>query len=149
MTSDVGAGYAWRMQIYTGKQQGAPEKNQGQRVVLEMTEGLKGVTVTCDNFFSSSALGEELLRRKIAMVGTIGRNKPELPLQRLSLQGRDSSRFAFTSTHTAVSYVPKQGKNVLLISTKHREAEVSNNEKKKPQIILDYNRLKGRGRQPG
>uniref|UniRef100_A0AAZ1XT41 PiggyBac transposable element-derived protein domain-containing protein n=1 Tax=Oreochromis aureus TaxID=47969 RepID=A0AAZ1XT41_OREAU len=42
-----------------------------------------------------------------------------------------------------VSYVPKKSRNVLLLSTKHREPQVENSGKKKPQIILDYNKCKG------
>lgn len=82
---------------------------------------------------------------KMALVGTIRKNKPELPPQLLDTRQRAllSSLFAFTKTHTAVSYVPKRGKNVLLLSTKHREPAVSDTEKKKPVIIIDYNRCKG------
>ena len=36
---------------------GRPEKNQGMRVVLDMTAGLKGHNSTYDNFFTSHALG--------------------------------------------------------------------------------------------
>ncbi|XP_070778216.1 piggyBac transposable element-derived protein 4-like [Enoplosus armatus] len=140
VTCDVATSYAWRMQIYTGKPPGSSrEVNQGMRVTLQLTEGLQGHTVTCDNFFTSFALAEELRRRKLALVGTIRRNKPELPPQRKIL----SSVFAFTKTTMAVSYMPKQGKNVLLLSTKHREPAVSNGEKRKPATILDYNRCKG------
>ncbi|KAG7509702.1 hypothetical protein JOB18_002629 [Solea senegalensis] len=46
-------------------------------------------------------------------------------------------------THTAVSYIPKLRKNVLLLSTKHHERAVSNTEKMKPLIIMDYDRCKG------
>uniref|UniRef100_A0A8C1PJ70 PiggyBac transposable element-derived protein domain-containing protein n=1 Tax=Cyprinus carpio TaxID=7962 RepID=A0A8C1PJ70_CYPCA len=146
VTCDVTTSYAWKLQIYTGKSPGSPaEVNQGKRVILEMTEGLQGNTVTCDNFFTSYRLAEELLKRKMALVGTIRRNKPELPPQLLQIKHRAllSSLFAFTKTHTAVSYVPKRGKNVLLLSTKHREPAVSDTEKKKPVIITDYNRCKG------
>lgn len=146
VTCDVTTSYAWKLQIYTGKSPGSPaEVNQGKRVILEMTEGLQGNTVTCDNFFTSYGLAEELLKRKMALVGTIRRNKPELPPQLLQIKHRAllSSLFAFTKTHTAVSYVPKRGKNVLLLSTKHREPAVSDTEKKKPVIITDYNRCKG------
>ncbi|KAJ8393029.1 hypothetical protein AAFF_G00069330 [Aldrovandia affinis] len=135
------------MQVYTGKQEGARlEVNQGRRVVLELTEELQGYghTVTCDHFFTSYALAEELLRRKMALVGTIRRNKPELPPNQLQTRQRAilSSVFAFTKTHTAVSYVPKRGRNVLLLSTKHREPSVSKAEHQKPAIILDYNSCK-------
>lgn len=43
----------------------------------------------------------------------------------------------------AVSYIPKRGKNVLLISTRHWEAEVTEGEKKKPEMIMFYNKHKG------
>lgn len=62
---DSKSSYAWNMQVYTGKSSSSvPEKNQGQRVVLEMTEGLQGHTVVCDNFYTSYNLGKELLRKK-------------------------------------------------------------------------------------
>lgn len=49
---DVKTSYAWRLQVYTGRAAGEPaEVNQGMRVVLQMTEGLQGHVVTCDNFF--------------------------------------------------------------------------------------------------
>lgn len=146
VTCDVATSYAWKMEIYTGKSPGSSrEVNQGMRVVLQLTEGLQGHTVTCDNFFTSFSLAEELLRRKLALVGTIRRNKPELPPQLVQLRQRKilSSLFAFTKTTMAVSYMPKRGKNVLLLSTKHREPAVSDVEKKKPAAILDYNRCKG------
>lgn len=53
------------MLVYTGKTAGNPaDVNQGMRVVLDMTEGLKGHVITCDNFFTSFTLAEELLRKK-------------------------------------------------------------------------------------
>ncbi|KAJ4922323.1 hypothetical protein JOQ06_019049, partial [Pogonophryne albipinna] len=54
-----------------------------------------------------------------------------------------SSTFAFTKTHTLVSYIPRRGRNVLLLSTKHRSPDVSDEIKRKPVIIKDYNRCKG------
>lgn len=63
-TCDARTSYACNMQVYTGKPaDGVPEKNQGKRVVLEMTAGLKGHNITCDNFFTSYALGQELLQK--------------------------------------------------------------------------------------
>nr|XP_033504757.1 piggyBac transposable element-derived protein 4-like [Epinephelus lanceolatus] len=145
VAADAETSYAWRCEIYLGKTDGVPEVGQGQRVVTEMTRGLQGITVTCDNFFTSYALGQELLRRKIALIGTIRKNKPELPPNLLQIRGRAalSSLFAFTKNTTAVSYVPKRGKNVILISTRHREATVTEGPKKKPEIIMEYNRCKG------
>lgn len=143
---DSKSSYAWNMQIYTGKPaDGRPEKNQGMRVVLDMTTGLKGHNITCDNFFTSYALGQELLKRKLTMVGTVRKCKPDLPPAFVSTRGREalSSNFAFTNTHTLVSYVPKKNKNVILMSTLHKDAAVTTREDRKPQIILDYNSNKG------
>lgn len=57
----------------------APEVGQEKRVILEMTKGLMGVTVTCDNFSTSYPLAQEPLMKKVALVGTIRANKSELP----------------------------------------------------------------------
>ncbi|KAF0021926.1 hypothetical protein F2P81_025821 [Scophthalmus maximus] len=78
------------------------------------------------------------------MVGTVRRNKPELPAALVSKtdRARFSSKFAFTETHALVSYHPKKPKIVLLMSTLHRDAAVSNRDDKRPKII-DYNHNKG------
>ncbi|XP_026150656.1 M-phase phosphoprotein 8 isoform X3 [Mastacembelus armatus] len=146
VTCDVITSYAWKISVYTGPSAGSPaEQNERQRVVLDMVEGLTGVNVTCDHFFSSFGLAEELLRREITMVGTMRKKRPELPPQLLRVHGREvfSSIFAFTSTHTLVSYLPKRHKNVVLLSTKHRMPKISSRTKRKPQMMLDYNRCKG------
>lgn len=143
---DAKTAYAWNMQIYTEKPaSGVPEKNQGKRVVLDMTKGLRGHNITCDNFFTSYDLAQELLKRKLTMVGTVRKNKPELPLALLGIKVRAplSSKFAFTERTTIVSYCPKKNKNVLVMSNLHRDAGVSSREDKKPDIILDYNKNKG------
>lgn len=142
---DARNSYAWNMQIYTGKAaSGIPEKNQGKRVVLDMTAGLHGHNITCDNFFTSYELGQELLRRKLTMVGTVKKNKPELPPEILQLKGRAplSSSFAFTDTTTVVSYCPKKNRSVVLMSTLHEDAAIGGSDRK-PEMILDYNKNKG------
>ncbi len=141
---DVQTSFAYRI-VYTGKAVGAaPEVQQRRRVVLGLTEGLHG-TITTDNFFMSYGLVEELLSRRLALVGTIRRNKPELPPILLSLKQRRifSSLFAFRRTAAAVSYMPKSGKNVILLSTRHRDPAIVEGVKQKPQIIMDYNWCKG------
>ncbi|TKS65156.1 PiggyBac transposable element-derived protein 4 [Collichthys lucidus] len=143
---DTKSSYAWKMQVYTGKPtSGCPEKNQGMRVVLDVTEGLRGHNVTCDNFFTSYELGQQLLKRKITMVGTVRKNKPELPPALLASKEREvfSSKFAFTPMTTVVSYFPKKNKNVVLMSTLHKDSDISDRGDRKPVIILDYNRNKG------
>ncbi len=79
---DAKNSYAWNMQVYTGKlSSGVPEKNQGKRVVLEVTEGLQGHTVICDNFFTSYNLGTELLKKKSPWWGLSERTSPSFLLR--------------------------------------------------------------------
>ncbi|XP_053171655.1 piggyBac transposable element-derived protein 4-like [Scomber japonicus] len=149
---DARSSYAWKMQVYTGKPiGGAVERNQGMRVVLDVTEGLRGRNVTCDNFFTSYELGQRLLRRDMTMLGTVRQNKPELPKALLATKGREvfSSTFAFTDSTAVVCYIPKRNKKVLLMSTRRRdhhqdkEARISERRDRKPALVLDYNSTKG------
>uniref|UniRef100_A0A3Q3J2G5 PiggyBac transposable element-derived protein domain-containing protein n=1 Tax=Monopterus albus TaxID=43700 RepID=A0A3Q3J2G5_MONAL len=140
---DAVTSYAWNLQVYTGKLEGGvSERNQGMRVVLDLSQNLKGHNITCDNFFTSYKLGQELLKRKLTMGGTIRKNKPELPPQLLETKGRplNSSRFLYTADTSLVSYVPKKDKNVVLMSTLHREGKICG---QKPEIIMYYNATKG------
>ncbi|XP_058235984.1 activating transcription factor 7-interacting protein 1 isoform X4 [Hemibagrus wyckioides] len=147
VTADVATSYAWKCDVYLGKTSGPgqAEVDQGKRVVMEMTEGLQGVTVTCDNHFTSYSLAQELLQKEVALVGMIRKNKPELPPNLVRVKGRPalSAVFAFTKNTTAVSYITKRGRNVTLISTRHRKAAVTEGPKKKPEMITDYTRCKG------
>ncbi|XP_014060865.1 piggyBac transposable element-derived protein 4 [Salmo salar] len=143
---DSRSSYAWKMQVYTGKATSrGPEKNQGMRVVLDLTKGLSGHNATCANFFTSYELGQQVLERNFTMVGTVRKNKTELPPELLASKGRQvlSSRFAFMPTITLVSYLAKKSKNVLLLSTLHTQADISDRHDRKPAVILDYNCNKG------
>ena len=143
---DAASSYAWNLQVYTGKRHGgAPEKNQGMRVVLDLAQGLSGHNITCDNFFTSHELGQELLKRKLTMLGTVRKNRTELPPQLLKKEDRpvQSSKFAYTADTTLASYVPKKGKNVVLMSTLHRDGRICGQEHQKPEMIMDYNATKG------
>lgn len=140
---DSKTSYVLKSQIYTGKELGAlPERNQGMRVVSDLTTELRGHNVTCDNFFTSYNLGQFLLKRKITMLGTIRKNKPELP-QNLCNKEVHSSSFYFTKDTTIVNYIPKKNKNVILMSTLHNDRAVSTRDDKKPEMILEYNATKG------
>ncbi|KAJ8015799.1 hypothetical protein DPEC_G00000030 [Dallia pectoralis] len=135
------------MQVYTGKTCDGPERNLGARVVFDLTEGLpRDHTVTCDNFFTSYELAQRILaERGLALVGTVRKNKPELPPALLATKTRRvlSSAFAFTPIATLVSYLARRNRNVLLLSTLHADARLNDRADRKPALILDYNRNKG------
>lgn len=67
---DVNTSYALNMHVYTGKPvRAAPEKSQDATVVLRTWRRI--THITCDNFFTNYNLGQELLKRKLTMVGTV------------------------------------------------------------------------------
>ncbi|KAJ8936542.1 hypothetical protein NQ314_012282 [Rhamnusium bicolor] len=78
------------------------------------------------------------------MVGTIRKNKRALPPEFVNGKNRPvaTSMFAYRDNCTLVSYIPKKGKNVLLISTMHDDDSISE-VTGKPEIVMDYNCTKG------
>ncbi|XP_072399550.1 uncharacterized protein [Diabrotica undecimpunctata] len=83
----------------------------------------------------------------LTSVGTVRKNKRQIPTALLNTQGRaiHSSKFAFKEDITAVSYVPKKSKNVILFSTLHHDDTIieETGERKIPEIIDFYNSTKG------
>ena len=138
--------YCINAEVYTGRKGAEREKKQGCRVVLELTQHLanSGRNVVSDNFFSSYELIQCLENRNMTFLGTIRRNKPELPPLFQSPQNRavGTCLFGFYKQVAIVSYVPKKGKVVNLISSSHTEKKI-NEDSGKPEMIHDYNRLKG------
>ncbi|XP_044593669.1 piggyBac transposable element-derived protein 3-like [Cotesia glomerata] len=142
--------YTYNMEIYCGKQPPGPhvKSNSAIDVVKRLTAPIlnTGRNVTCDNYFTSVPLANYLLKNKTTIVGTIRRNKRELPRELLEIKNRNicSSKFVFTDNSVLVSYIPKKSKNVLMYSTMHNSASIDNStgEKAKPEIITFYNKTK-------
>ena len=105
----------------------------------------KGRSVTTDNYFTSVQLAEDLLGVQTTLVGTIRKNKRDIPqeLQANRRRPKNSSLFAFDRQLTLVSYVPKKGAAVILLSSLHHDMTVSEETHQKPEIILYYNETKG------
>lgn len=78
-----------------------------------------------------------MLQTGLTIVGTIRKNKKEIPPEFKALRGRSvkSSMFGFREDMVLVSHVTKAGKNVLLISTMHNDDKIDA-ETQKPDIIL-------------
>ncbi|MCI4383974.1 hypothetical protein PGIGA_G00032940 [Pangasianodon gigas] len=96
---DARSSYAWKMQVYTRKpSSGTPKKNQRMWVVVDVTDRLRGHNVMCDNFITTYELSQQLLKRKITMVGRVRKNKPELPLHSLQQGGERPSHHSLPST---------------------------------------------------
>jgi len=145
---DAENSYVCNLSVYIGKQQGDnPAKNVGQTVVTELVGPYRGSgrNITTDNYFTSVPLAEELLQHNITLVGTMRKNKTEIPPEFLPSRQRsdESSVFGFNGYLTLVSYVPKKNRAVVLLSSMHHDDAVNAEQKNKPQIVLDYNDTKG------
>lgn len=114
--------------------------------VIRLTKPIQGTNrnVTADNWFSSIQLVDELLKRKLTYVGTVKKNKREIPKEFQPGKFREiqSTLFGFTKDKTMCSHVPKKNKAVVLISSMHHSNTVDE-ASKKPEIIQYYNSTKG------
>ena len=145
---DVQSSYVVSIDIYLGKTASTREGSVGESVVLKLITpffNLETRVVTCDNFFSSVGLADKLHDRNISFVGTMRKNKREIPLEFLpnKLRTIESSVFGFSGYMSLVSYVPKKSKAVLLLSTHHHDSKVNQTVQNKPEMILFYNKNKG------
>lgn len=100
--------------------------------------------ITADNWFSSIQLAEKLKDRQLTYLGTLRKNKKEIPLEFLPNRKRlvESSIYGFTKDITLLSYVPKKNRSVILISTMHHQ-KANDPLTNKPEMIADYNNTKG------
>ncbi|XP_067121737.1 piggyBac transposable element-derived protein 4-like [Centruroides vittatus] len=143
--------YTHNLEVYCGKQPDGPfsVSNSADSVVKRLTRPIvnSGRNITTDNWFTSFSLATDLLQDRLTLVGTIRKNRKEIPAEFLNIKNRkvNSSKFAFTKAITLVSYVPKKSKNVLLLSSLHHSEEIDRETglAKKPEIISFYNRTKG------
>lgn len=134
--------------VYTGKDN-SPNTNKlsvPTRSVISLVEPIAGTNrnVTGDNWFTSIELVDELKSMSLTYVGTMRKNKREIPPSFLPSKKKQvgESHFGFTRDKTIVSYVPKKNKSVVLISSMHHDKSV-NGTNGKPEIIDFYNSSKG------
>lgn len=84
------------------------------------------------------------MKLQTIIVGTIRRNRPDIPKETIETKGEEgkSFMFGFSGDLTIVLYVPRKGKIVTMLSTMHRDS-AAEGEDRKPQVILHYNSTKG------
>lgn len=144
--------YVVNMEVYVGTQPDGPFKqsNSGEDIVIRLIEPISttGRNITFDNWFTSYPLMQRLLsEHRLTSVGTVRKNKRELPPRLVTTEDRKfpSSMFGFQKNTTVVSYMSKKNKNVILLSTLHHDDSIDykTNDKQKPEIVTFYNLTKG------
>lgn len=102
------------------------------------------MNITADNWFTSYPLVHALLKKQTTYVGTMKKDKGELPPE-LSQKLREpySSTFGFEEIVTIVSYSPKENRSVVLISSMHdSKIDPESGNQRKPEIVTFYNNTK-------
>ena len=86
-------------------------------IVERLISHLKGTcrNLTTDNWYTSYTLAMSLLQDKITLVGTLKKNKREIPAEFLPNKQKpiSSSMFGFQKHATLVSFTPKKNKSVV------------------------------------
>lgn len=151
--TDARTNYLLNAYIYTGRNSDGTgllddEKkfNKPTQAVLRLSKPLYGTnrSVTFDNWFTSIELVQAMRQRGLTCIGTLKKNKKEIPPVFLPTRKREvgTSLYGYTKDITLLSYTTKINKAVLLLSSSHHHAStdpLSN----KPDIIADYNCTKG------
>ncbi|CAI6370912.1 unnamed protein product [Macrosiphum euphorbiae] len=145
---DAKSFYTGNLEIYCGTQPDGPYNMSSKPfdIVMRLLDNVTGSNrnLTCDNWYTSYPLATELLKKQTTIVGTLRKNKKEIPVdfQPHKNKAVNSSFFGFQKEKMITSYTPKKNKAVILLSTMHNDTSV-NSETKKPEVIHFYNSTKG------
>jgi len=145
---DAKSFYTGNLEIYCGTQPDGPYNMSSKPfdIVMRLLGNVTGSNrnLTCDNWYTSYPLATELLKKQTTIVGTLRKNKKEIPadFQPHKNKAINSSFFGFQKEIMITSYTPKKNKAVILLSTMHNDTSV-NSETKKPEVIHFYNSTKG------
>ena len=147
LLADCESGYIFNGIPYTGKTDSTsgPTVGLAKKMVIDLSKDLwnAGRNITADNYFTDFQLAEELLNNRTTYVGTVGKNRRDIPNEFTTKKRvAGSSIFGFNQYTTLVSYAPKKNKSVILLSTMHHDSEVDK-DTGKPDIIMFYNSTKG------
>lgn len=150
--TDSSTSYLVDAYIYKGKNtdgEGLTEDEQKfskpTQSVIRLCKSIEGTNrnVTGDNWFTSVELVDELGDRSLTYVGTLKKNKKEIPIEFLPSKERNvgSAIYGFGGTITLLSVVPKKNRAVLLLSSMHHNIATDENNKKQ-EIVSYYNKTK-------
>ena len=153
LAADLETKYLLNGMPYLGKEETRPrprDQTLGEHVVLSLLEPYmgKGRNVTTDNFFTSMKLANALLQKKTTLVGTIRKNKRELPPapkkgEKDGMEHLDTILYKHGQA-TLTKYKCKVDREpVQILITQHQQVKVSlAHPKKKPETVLYYNTTK-------
>lgn len=146
LSVDVDTKYLLNGFPYVGKDETAnPQLRLSENVVIKLTEPHlnKGRNITTDNYFTSIKLAEKLKSKNTTLVGTMKKNRREIPI---SLKNMRSNLYSSTilehNNITLTIYQAKRNKSVFLLSSLHSTVKTEDSLKKLPDSIAFYNATK-------
>lgn len=148
MCCDAKTFFVLDAEVYTGKGSTPNNVQVALYYCEKLTSCVHGTNrnVTMDNWFTSVDTAKTLLEKKVTVVGTLRKNKREIPPSFLTTKERqmNSAMFCFSGPLTLLSYCPPKSKKkiVLMLSTMHEKGDEPNSVHK-PDIIEFYNSTKG------
>ena len=136
--------------IYIGANTLDPEEQRqydslSEAIVMHLMKPFlnEGRNLTADNWFSSLSLVQNLLTKNTTYVGTIRKNKREIPPAARLVQNRrrGDTHFYHFDDIVLISFWDKGSTPVLLIDSFSRDMTIPN-ENNKPSAVLFYNQTK-------
>lgn len=142
---DAKSFYTGNLEIYCGTQPDGPYNMSSKPfdIVMRLLDNVTGSNRNLA-YPTSYPLATQLLKKQTTIVGTLRKNKKEIPVDFQPHKNKviNSSFFGFQKEIMVTSYTPKKNKSVILLSTMHNDTSV-NSETKKPEVIHFYNSTKG------
>ena len=106
----------------------------------------KGYNVTTDNYFTSLKLAEELKQRKTTILGTIRKQRREVPHTDLVMKDKSlqtSEIYFLPSSCSLIIYKAKKKKVLCILTSMHRNVDIDQGQKNKlPETVQYYNKSK-------
>ena len=92
---DCTTGYTFNGMPYVGREGDERHVGLAEHVVKTLTEPLfnSGVNITTNNWFTSTTLAEDLLRKQVTLLGTMQKIKPAIPPEFQAGKKRDIGLF--------------------------------------------------------
>nr|CAH7725072.1 unnamed protein product [Callosobruchus chinensis] len=151
--TDARNGYLFNSYIYCGKDSDGRGLSEDEKKLSKPSQSVIRLArpifqtnrnITTDNWFSSTEIARTLKENGLTFVGTMKKNKREIPANFLpnKKRGIGDSIYGFTEDLTLISYAGKKGKATILISSMHHNRE-DDPETGKPTIVSFYNLTKG------
>ncbi|XP_053616885.1 piggyBac transposable element-derived protein 4-like [Plodia interpunctella] len=141
-------GYTTKLEVYAGKTVDS-DCNTPTNVVLNLAHNLlgKGHTMFVDNWYTSLELAEKLIQQDTHLVGTLRKNRRNLPKDVMNANLKPGEFIAKENESGVTVMKWKDKRDVYLLSTKHSIGFIKKNNKRgeekiKPKIVIDYNKAK-------